>query len=425
MDLGESWKDHESEAGKGTAGVTSTSTMSQFMYGFHRSEEGAGNLISEFIFEEQRENNAVCINFVLPDDLLGQVLGHLPITSIVRAGSVCKKWNDMVHSGEFIKISGVTSQKPWYFMFTRSNKPLGHVFDPTLVKWYNFRIPYVETPDCPMASSSGLLCFTPNSSMRDLYVCNPITKNCRKLEVPRSLEYPHYSALTISLNAISSIYTVAILRSVQYPGEMLIWDVAIDVYRSDKLAWESPIMVTLHGWRAGYDCVICDGTLYFVVYPSGIVEFARSHCGLLTYHLDSQSLNADVQDNLIPAPCAMTCMRLMNLREELVMVGGIEKPGRQGIIKGIGIWVLEGRKWVEVSRMPNKFFRGCGEFDDVFASSGFDEVIFIQSYGSPALLMFNMNSKQWKWSQKCPVSKKCSLELFSGICFEPRLDILP
>lgn len=107
------------------------------------------------------------------------------------------------------------------------------------------------------------------------------------------------------------------------------------------------------------------------------------------------------------------------------MVGGIEKQGRFGVIKGIGIWVLRGKEWEEVSRMPNKFFRGFGEFDDVFASSGFDNLIYIQSYGSPVLLMFEMNSKEWRWSHRCPAIKKNPLQLFSGICFEARLDISP
>ncbi|KAF9617467.1 hypothetical protein IFM89_036428 [Coptis chinensis] len=127
----------------------------------------------------------------------------------------------------------------------------------------------------------------------------------------------------------------------------------------------------------------------------------------------------------IPVPFSLTCGRLMNLKDKLVMVGGIGKHERSDIIKGIGIWTLNGTEWLEVSRMPHKFFQGFGEFDDVFASSGTADVIYIQSYGSPALLMFDMNHRQWKWSQKCPVSKKFPLQLFTGFCFEPRLEVLP
>ncbi|KAK1376777.1 hypothetical protein POM88_032970 [Heracleum sosnowskyi] len=124
-------------------------------------------------------------------------------------------------------------------------------------------------------------------------------------------------------------------------------------------------------------------------------------------------------------PCPLTCGRFMNPKEKLVMVGGKGKHDRPGIIKGIGIWVLSGKEWQETGRMPHKFFQGFGEFDDVFASSGTDDLIYIQSYGCPALLVFDFNQKQWKWSQKCPVTKKFPLQLFTGFCFEPRLEIAP
>nr|KAJ0210835.1 hypothetical protein LSAT_V11C400170370 [Lactuca sativa] len=108
------------------------------------------------------------------------------------------------------------------------------------------------------------------------------------------------------------------------------------------------------------------------------------------------------------------------------MVGGIGKQDRQDIITGIGIWVLEnGKEWKEVGRMPHRFFQGFGELDDVFASSGTDDLIYIQSYGAPALLVFDLKKNQWKWSQKCPVTKRFPLQLFSGFCFEPRLEISP
>ena len=62
--------------------------------------------------------------------------------------------------------------------------------------------------------------------------------------------------------------------------------------------------------------------------------------------------------------------------ERLVMVGDIGKADRPGIIKGIGIWELDMFELREIARMPHKFFQGFGEFDDVFSSSGTDELKF-------------------------------------------------
>ena len=58
------------------------------------------------------------------------------------------------------------------------------------------------------------------------------------------------------------------------------------------------------------------------------------------------------------------------------MVGDIGKADRPGIIKGIGIWELDMFELREIARMPHKFFQGFGEFDDVFSSSGTDELKF-------------------------------------------------
>ncbi|KAJ7007776.1 hypothetical protein NC653_006722 [Populus alba x Populus x berolinensis] len=89
------------------------------------------------------------------------------------------------------------------------------------------------------------------------------------------------------------------------------------------------------------------------------------------------------------------------------MVGGIGKQDRPDIIKGIGIWVLNGKDWQEIARMPYKFFQGFGELDDVFACSGTDNLIYIQSYGAPALLVFYFNQKTMEVvTKKVPSDKE-------------------
>nr|KJB24607.1 hypothetical protein B456_004G153700 [Gossypium raimondii]KJB24608.1 hypothetical protein B456_004G153700 [Gossypium raimondii] len=217
-------------------------------------------------------------------------------------------------------------------------------------------------------------------------------------------------------------YTISIVKSKQVPGNFLQWDLSIHIYDSETMMWATSLTEVLTGWRGGDESVICDGVLYFLIYSTGVGTPENRH-SLVAYNLSSRS--SPLIRSLIPVPGPLTCGRLMNLKGKLVMVGGIGKPDRPDIIKGIGIWVLNGRNWVEVGRMPHKFFQGFGELDDVFASSGTDNLIYIQSYGAPALLVFDMSQKLWKWSLKCPVSKKFPLQLFTGFCFEPRLEIAP
>lgn len=380
---------------------------------------------SEHSDEVNHDSLALSVDLILPDDLLERILSFLPVASIFRAGSVCKRWYEIVSSERFQRNhSQILPQKPWYFMFTSSDEPCGYAYDPILKKWYSIVLPCIETSNWSVASSNGLISFMDSDSRSQLYVCNPITKRWRKLEEPPGLKYSDYSALAISVNRSSNCYKLSVVKSKQVPENFLQWDLSIHLYDSESVVWATSLTEVLNGWRGGDESVICDGVLYFLIYSTRGGNPDNRH-GLIMYDLSSRSSHGLLLRSFIQVPWPLTCGRLMNLKEKLVMVGGIGKPDRPDIIKGIGIWVLHDKEWQEIAKMPHKFFQGFGEFDDVFASSGTDDLIYIQSYGGPALLVFDMNLRQWRWSQKCPVTKRFPLQLFSGFCFEPRLEIAP
>ncbi|XP_019432872.1 PREDICTED: F-box/kelch-repeat protein At3g61590-like [Lupinus angustifolius] len=379
--------------------------------------------ISELGEEGDEEATAISVDVNLPDDLLELILACLPIASIFRAGCVCKRWHRIVTSKSFLwNISYVPPQKPWYFMFTSSDEPIGYAYDPVLRKWYSIELPFIGTSNWFIASSCGMVCFMDNDSRSELCVCNPVTRTWRKLMEPPGLKISDYSALAISFYRESQSYTVAIVKSKQVPGNFFQWDISIHIYDSEKVTWGTSITEVLMGWRGGDESVICNGVLYFLVYSTGGGLPENRHA-LVAYNVSNRSSQARLARSFIQVPCSLTCGRLMNMKEKLVMVGGLGKADRPDIIKGIGIWILNGKKWEEIAKMPHKFFQGFGELDDVFASRGAGDLIYIQSYGAPALLIFDMNHKHWKWSQKCPVTKKFQLQLFTGFCFEPRLEI--
>ncbi|KAL5989264.1 hypothetical protein ACLOJK_010154, partial [Asimina triloba] len=365
----------------------------------------------------------ISLDSVLPDDLLERILANLPTASIFRAGSVCKRWSEIVNSKRFMwNLSNVVSHKPWYFMFTDSSHSTGYSYDPVLRKWHSFELPCIVTSSWFIASSCGLVCFMDNQSSQ-LFVCNPITKAWRQLEEPPALNSsPDYNALAMSVNRKSREYVIAVVKSKQVPQDFIRWDTSIHVYDSDSGSWVTPATEVLIGWRGGNASVICNGVLYFLIYSTCVMGGVDNRHGLIMYDLSRRSSHASLMGTSVLLPRSLTCGRLMNLKEKLVMVGGIGKPDRPDIIKGIGIWVLDDKEWQEIARMPHKCFQGFGELDDVFSSSGADDLIYIQSYGAPLLLTFDMNLKQWKWSQKCPVSKRFPLQLFTGFSFEPRLE---
>ncbi|KAL8541108.1 hypothetical protein ACS0TY_002401 [Phlomoides rotata] len=395
-------------------------------HGVENSTNAAVNFDSftELNDETDKDFSAVSLDSILPDDLLERILAYLPIASIFRARGVCKRWQDIVKSKRFLwNTSHVFSQKPWYFMFTSSDEPVGYAYDPVLRKWYAIDLPCIEKSNWFVASSCGLVCFMDNDSRSELYICNPITKCSKGLDEPPGPKFSDYSALAVTVDRSSHNYHISVVKSKQVPENFFQWDLSIHLYDSKETRWTTILSEILTGWRGGDESVICNGVLYFLVYSTGGGRPESQH-GLVTYSI-SPPLHGYLMRSFVPVPCSLTCGRLMNLKEKLIMVGGIGKQDRPGIIKGIGIWVLKGREWDEIGRMPHKFFQGFGELDDVFASNGTDDLIYIQSYGAPALLIFDFNQKQWKWSQKCPVMKRFPLQLFTGFCFEPRLEVTP
>ncbi|KAH9310406.1 hypothetical protein KI387_025441, partial [Taxus chinensis] len=313
------------------------------------------------------EEPVLSVDSILPDDLLERILAFLPIASVFRAGTVCKRWRSITLSEKFLwQCSKMPAQKPWYFMFMNSEDPSGFTFDPVLKKWYNFSLPFIATSSWAIASSFGLVCFMDNSNRNRIYVCNPITKDRRKLPEPLESRVADYSALAITVNKHTNTYTVVVVRSKQVPDDILHWNLSVDVYDSSSSAWDGSVSQVLKGWRGGEESVICNGVLYCLIYSTAMVGNSENRHGLLIYDIS----NTLLQVLPISMPCSLTCGRLMNLKERLVMVGGIGRVDRPDIIKGIGIWELDKVEWREISRMPHRFFQGFGEFDDVFSSSG-------------------------------------------------------
>lgn len=373
--------------------------------------------------DQKQEENPVPFD-ILPDDIQERILACLPLSAIFKASCVCKKWNQIVHSKKFtLNDANFLSEKTWYFMFTSSVEPVGYLYDSGLRKWYNFELPFMVHHTWHIAPSCGLVCFMDDETSKEMYICNPISREYETIKNPPNLGFSVYTALAFSVDQSNSKYTISVIRSIQSSVDFLLWDVCIHVYNSNGKTWLTPVMgMTMHGWRPGDVSVICDNVLYILVFCTRRFDFQNSH-GLITYNLDKME-SVLREESVIPAPCVLTCGRLMSVQGKLVLVGGIGRQDRPGVIKGIGIWVLNGKEWMEISRMPHKFVQGFGELDDVFASSGGGDLIYIQSYGGTALLVYDMDKRQWFWSQRCMMHKKFPLEIFSGFCFEPRLQYL-
>ncbi|CAM8922696.1 unnamed protein product [Rhodiola kirilowii] len=359
------------------------------------------------------------INSIFQDDLLEQILIYLPLASIIRARLVCKKWREITSSKRFLwNASQTVQQKPWYFMyvddFLTPTSSAWYAYDPILQKYQGGDLLDMMKYHVSFDSSDGLVCFVKDN---EIHVCNPITKEHKKLhEPPHTCLYHHRRLINVWVNRRLQNYNVSVLdfeEDSHFNGEF-----SFQVYDSATMKWATSQPEILIGWKLHHKSVICNGVLLFLIYSIG-TGVGPIKDGLLAYNFSSNSsTHGTLINSFIPLPCSMI-FGLMNLKEKLIIVGAIDKPGVENLHIGIGIWLLKGKDWQEISRTTHTCF---GNSDEVFRCNGAGDLIYICAYFCPRLVVFDMNSKQWKDCQKCPMGMG---DLFNGFCFQPRLDISP
>ncbi|CAM8922689.1 unnamed protein product [Rhodiola kirilowii] len=353
------------------------------------------------------------INSILQDELLEQILVYLPIACMVRARLVCKKWREITTSKRFLwNASQTVQQKPWYFMcvdnFSIPTSLTWYAYDPILQKCRGGDFLDMIKSYTSIDSSDGLVCFVKDN---EIHVCNPITKEHKKLHAPpRTCLYHHRRLINIWVNRRLQNYNVSVLDYEE--DARLNVDFLFQVYDSATMKWATSQPEIMIGWTSDSQSVICDGVLYFRIYPVGPIKD-----GLLAYNFSSNSsTHGTLINSLIPLPCS-TILGLMNLKEKLIIVGAIDKPGVENLHIGFGIWLLKGKNWQEISRITRPcFYTSYGFFD----SSGADDLIYIHNKEDPELVVFDMKLKQWTCCQDCPLEY-----VTTGFCFLPRLDISP
>ncbi|CAM8928195.1 unnamed protein product [Rhodiola kirilowii] len=355
------------------------------------------------------EEDVSAINSILQVELLEQILIYLPIASIIIARSVCKKWREITSSTRFLwNASQTGSQKPWFFKFINyyENELNGYAYDPILQKWKGRDFMDMIEPYMCCDSSDGLVCYMEDNA---IHVCNPITREHKMLqEPPRLIEVEGGCTvlINISVNLRAHKYNVSLLTFGSF-GE-----ISVQIYDSETMKWATSHTEVLTGWTIGGKSVICNRVLYFLIKSTG---GGRQEHRLIAYDFSgNSSAHGTLLNSFIPLPCSNIC-GLMNLKGKLIIVAAIGRPGDEEFNNGFSIWLLKGKDWQEISRVTHT----CFYFSDQllgYSCSGAEDLIYIHSLLDPRLVVFDMNLKQWKDCQKCPM-----VDLFDGFCILPRL----
>ncbi|XP_042449064.1 F-box/kelch-repeat protein At3g61590-like [Zingiber officinale] len=376
------------------------------------------------LYSDGEEEREILLSWeaILPDELLQKVLSLLPVANIIKLSIVCKRWYEVVHSSPPLSWGMMAPQKPLLFRsFFNDDAFSGSVYDPCLLRWYNFDLPHLEKSMRHTSSSCGLVCLMNPDDGNRLLVGNPIKRDWKLLPQVPGGSSPQFNALALSFDRRTCSYTVVVAKCSHtlLPGNSDQWHLSVHIYESTTKSWATPFTQDIGFWMGSNEAVICNGVLYYFMRPHPV-----QHPHLVAFHLAKPpSTTESLIQESIPVPFDLTCAGLINLSNKLVMVGRMARPRR-----GVVILELEDKTWREVSHMPICAYM---PFDiENFICCGASDFLFVHSSVWPELLTLDMRQKVRTWSSQLgpwPHFYTKSLEIRSlyncGFCFEPRLDV--
>eukprot|EP01018_Ginkgo_biloba_P020164 Gb_12311 [translate_table: standard] len=224
----------------------------------------------------------------LPEEILELILARLPLKSMLRLRTVCRKWNGLPLNKRFARLHSISEHvTPGFVMcarrsfmrsedLERSGSNLSHRIG--LTKW--LRLPFkigskLSLPSGLIrleASAGNLLCFSEFKEWRrgpvNYYVCNPVTKCCRNL--PDRVEKGATQLTGMAVDIASGHYKVLIAvyagNGEQVRNDDSVHNLYADVYDSRTNQWKrahkmSPAAKLVPGSLA----VFCKGELFWLV----------------------------------------------------------------------------------------------------------------------------------------------------------------
>ncbi|KAI3976833.1 hypothetical protein MKX01_008691 [Papaver californicum] len=341
---------------------------------------------------------------MLPEDLLNEILARVPPFMIFRLRSVCKRWNSILQDNSFLKLySQLPSHGPCLLTFSKNPQTLQcSIFSLPLKTWY--KIPFTFLPQWAfwlVGSSGGLVCFSGSDGVTfKTLVCNPLTQAWRALP---SMHYNQQSQRQLIMVADRTDRSFKVIATSDIYGDKTL---PTEVYDSKLNSWSvHQIMPAVN--LCSSKMAFCDSRLYLET---------LSPLGLMMYRLDTgywEHLAAKFPRSLLDG------YLVAGTQKRLFLVGRI---GLYSTLQSMRIWELDHAKilWVEISRMPPKYFRALLRLSaERFECFGQDNLICFTSWNQGKGLLYDVNKKVWSWIAGCALQS-----YNSQVCFyEPRFDV--
>ncbi|XP_017259002.1 F-box protein CPR1 [Daucus carota subsp. sativus] len=217
--------------------------------------------------------------FYFPEQLIPEILLHLPVKHLLRIRCVCKPWCSLIDSPSFVKrhlqrnietnpdshiiLRSCSSGSNFFMADVHSlcNSPAVEIDDP--VKTYLSGAEF-------LGSCNGIVCLLKNNT--DILLWNPATRKLRELPKPTSFTLPSsfmgFSIFGFGYDHLNDDYKVVKIFDYQ------IWGMLVTVYSLKNDSWRQaeaiPKDISITTKRGMY----ANGSLYWVATKDSPVIFA-------------------------------------------------------------------------------------------------------------------------------------------------------
>ncbi|KAL3685862.1 hypothetical protein R1sor_003884 [Riccia sorocarpa] len=216
----------------------------------------------------------------LPIDLVEKVLAWLPIPSVIRFRSVCKRWQYILsNQGWRKRFHKAPAWDACTGIFSSGKGRKECIFfDDGAQKWWKMDLDFLPGAACRLlAASGGLLCLCFAGMCSCLYICNPVTKTWRELpEFHHKRRREGTMLVHLLVDKVALSYKVIVIGypSSSSPGTVKTSSALTEVYDSKTNQWTALTNIPSSGCTLAPSMAFRNGILYCLTeQPTGLLAF--------------------------------------------------------------------------------------------------------------------------------------------------------